>query len=223
MDTLDGKRTCCLFGAGDYGDMPRPELPPDALVLAVDGGFAQLAHWGLAPDLAVGDFDSLGRVPAGVPVIRHPAEKDDTDMLLAVREGLARGCERFFLYGGLGARLDHTVGNLHILAFLAGQGREGFLLGEGTAVTAVCGGALAFSPQHTGTLSVFAWGGAARGVTLAGVRYPLEDAELTCDFPLGVSNEFLGRQAVVRVRHGTLLAMWTQAELFPRRVADPPR
>ncbi len=222
MDALDGKQTCYLFGAGDYGGMPRPELAPGALVIAVDGGFAQLARWGLAPALAVGDFDSLGRVPEGVPVVRHPAQKDDTDMLLAVREGLARGCERFFIYGGLGARLDHTVGNLQILAFLARQGRAGFLLGEGAAVTAVRNGALSFSPEHTGTLSVFAWGGAARGVDLTGLRYPLEDAELTCDFPLGVSNEFLGKEAVVRVAHGTLLLMWTQPDLFPRCFADSP-
>ncbi len=219
MGTLDGKQTCYLFGAGDYGGMPRPELAPDALVIAVDGGFAQLARWGFAPGLAVGDFDSLGRVPAGVPVVRHPAEKDDTDMLLAIREGLARGCGRFLIYGGLGARLDHTVGNLHILAFLARQGRAGFLLGEGTAVTAVCDGALAFSPQHMGTLSVFAWGGAARGVTLTGLRYPLEGAELSCDFPLGVSNEFLGKKAAVRVAQGTLLVMWTQPERLPAHIS----
>ena len=113
------ERTCCIFGAGDYGAMPRPELDGRCFLIAADGGYGQLKQWGMSPHLAVGDFDSLGRVPEDVEVVRHPVRKDDTDMMLAVQEGLARGCGRFLIYGGLGGRLDHTLANLHILAFLA--------------------------------------------------------------------------------------------------------
>lgn len=212
------ERTCYIFGAGDYGAMGRPEPEAGSLVIAADGGYDRLARWGIAPHLAVGDFDSLGRVPEGVAVVRHPAEKDDTDMALAVQEGLDRGCGRFLLYGGLGGRLDHTLANLHLLSALAGAGRRAFLLGEGCAVTAVRGGALAFSPDFRGTLSLFAWGGAAEGVTLTGLKYPLERGALLPDRPLGVSNEFLGREALVRVERGTLLALWTRPDLLPRHL-----
>lgn len=140
--------------------------------------------------------------------VRHPVMKDDTDMMLAVQEGLERGCIRFLLYGGMGRRLDHTLANLHVLAFLAGRGCPAFLLGEDTAITAVCNGALTFGPEHAGTLSLFAWGGAAQGVTLAGLLYPLENATLTPDRPLGVSNEFLGQAARVSVADGTLIVFW---------------
>lgn len=102
------ERTCCIFGAGDYGAMPRPELDGRCFLIAADGGYGQLKQWGMSPHLAVGDFDSLGRVPEDVEVVRHPVRKDDTDMMLAVQEGLARGCGRFLIYGGLGGRLDHT-------------------------------------------------------------------------------------------------------------------
>ena len=96
------ERTCCIFGAGDYGAMPRPELDGRCFLIAADGGYGQLKQWGMSPHLAVGDFDSLGRVPEDVEVVRHPVRKDDTDMMLAVQEGLARGCGRFLIYGGLG-------------------------------------------------------------------------------------------------------------------------
>ena len=56
-----------------------------ALVIAADGGLRHLEAQGLTADLIVGDFDSLGRVPEGDNILRHPVEKDDTDMLLAVR------------------------------------------------------------------------------------------------------------------------------------------
>ena len=130
-------------------------------------------------------------------------------MMLAVQEGLARGCTRFLLYGGLGGRLDHTLANLHVLAFLAERGCEAFLIGPGETVSAVHNGALAFSPACKGTLSVFAWGGPARGITLSGLRYPLEHGELVPNHPLGVSNEFLGCEATVSVTDGTLLVLWT--------------
>lgn len=202
-------KVCWIFGAGEYGALSlTPDALSDALVIAADGGWRWLEGQGIRPHLAVGDFDSLGFVPEGVPVLRHPPEKDDTDMMLAVKEGLSRGCTRFFLCGGLGGRLDHTLANLHVLSHLAGQGCLPFLLDERTAVTAVHNGTLTFSPDHSGVLSVFSWGGTARGVTLAGLRYPLAHGELAPHHPLGVSNEFLGIEARVSVEEGTLLVVW---------------
>lgn len=204
------ERICCIFGAGDYGAMPRPELDDRCFLIAADGGYDQLKQWGISPHLAVGDFDSLGRVPEDVEVVRHPVMKDDTDMMLAVQEGLARGCVRFLIYGGLGGRLDHTLANLHILAFLGQRSVPAFLLGPDAAITAVRDGALAFPAGYRGTLSLFAWGGTAEDITLSGLLYPLDHGALVTDRPLGVSNEFLdGQSACVTVGRGTLLALWT--------------
>lgn len=206
-------KTCFIFGAGEYGAMARsPAGLTGGLVIAADGGYDRLGQWGITPDLAVGDFDSLGRVPQNVEVVRHPVRKDDTDMALAVQEGLKRGCTRFLLYGGLGGRLDHTLANLHLLADLAARGCPGFLLGENTAATAVHNGALTFGAEYTGTLSLFAWGGPAAGVTLTGLLYPLENSTLTPERPLGVSNEFTGQKARVCVTNGTLLALWNPSD-----------
>lgn len=203
--------TCYIFGAGEYGGLKLApaDLSP-GFIIAADGGYDHLKQWGVTPDLSVGDFDSLGRVPEDVEVIRHPVMKDDTDMMLAVQEGLARGCGRFLIYGGLGGRLDHTLANLHVLDFLARQGCAAFLLSEDTAVTAVHNGTLTFGPEHTGILSLFAWGGPATGVTLTGLLYLLENGTMVPDRPLGVSNEFIGQTAQVTVHNGTLIALWKQ-------------
>jgi thiamine pyrophosphokinase len=82
------------------------------------------------------------------------------------------------------------------------------LTADALAVTAVHNGGLTFSPKHRGTLSLFAWGGLAQGVTLEGLHYPLQNETLTCDRPLGVSNEFQSVPARVQVQSGTLLALW---------------
>lgn len=79
----------------------------------------------------------------------------------------------------------------------------------GTVVTAIHNGGLHFSGNCRGTFSVFCHGESAQGVRETGVAYPLEEAELTCDIPLGVSNEWIGQAAEISVRTGTLLVFWT--------------
>lgn len=202
-------KICCIIGAMEPKKIT---LPENALVIAADGGLAHLERRGIVPDLIVGDFDSLGRTPEGCNVIRHPVEKDDTDMMLAVKTGLDRGCNRFLLYGGLGGRLDHTYANLQTLVYLSDCGSRGWLLGGGVAASAVRNGRLDFAEGRRGTVSVFCPNGEARGVDLTGLYYPLENAVLTSSFPLGVSNQFTGEAASVSVREGTLLVMWEQAE-----------
>lgn len=204
------KPVCYIFGAREPGPVAFAAHRP-AFVIAADAGLDRLASLHITPDLVVGDFDSLGCVPEGSNVVRHPVEKDDTDMMLAVREGLARGYRQFVLYGGLGGRLDHTIANLQTLVFLARQGASGWLLGDGTAASAVRCGSLCFGPEHRGTVSVFCAGADAKGVDLEGLYYPLRSAVLTSGFPLGVSNRFTGVPARVSVREGELLVLWEES------------
>ncbi len=197
-----------IFGAGEY-DGPPPAVQRDDLLLAADGGYDYLSRNGMTPQLLLGDLDSLKTPPAGLETRVFPTEKNETDMELAVQEALSRGAEELYLYGALGGRLDHTLANIQLVAGLARKGFRAYLVSEKTTVTALHDGALRFSEAFTGTLSVFAYGGEARGVTLVGLRYPLTDYVLPDDVSLGVSNEFTGREARVSVADGTLLLLWS--------------
>ena len=196
----------CVIAAS----MPEDDLfiPQGSFCIAADRGFEQLQCRGIEPDLAVGDFDSLGYVPNAREVVRHPVEKDDTDMMLAVREGLRRGYREFILYGGVGGRLDHTLANVQTLAFLRKNGVRALLYGEGTAVTLLHNDALRFPETASGTISVLCFGGEAEGVTERGLYYSLENARMECSLPRGVSNEFCGRESEVSVQNGKLLLLW---------------
>ena len=199
---------CYIAGAQEPGELALAPGRP-AFVIAADGGLDHLERRGIGADLIVGDFDSLGRVPEGANVVRHPEEKDDTDMVYAIRKGLELGYRRFILLGGVGGRLEHTLGNLQLLDWLATQGAQGFLAGEKTAATCLRSGmSVTFPPSMAGYLSVFCNSGTAEGVTLAGLKYPLEDYTLSGSFPLGVSNQFLGEAATVSVEEGSLLLIW---------------
>jgi len=208
-----GKR-CFIAGAGEYSGLWLPGR--DDFVIAADAGYTRLVERGIVPDLVVGDFDSLGAPPEHPNIALSPVEKDDTDMMLAVRQGLALGFKSFVMDGGLGGRLDQTLANFQILAFISRNGATGILLGREMCATAVTNGTVRFmAPQGAEMLapggklvSVFCAGGKAEGVTLEGLKYPLYNATLVFDCPLGVSNEFTECPASVSVRDGTLIVIW---------------
>ena len=199
--------TCYLVGAGEFTARGFTPVEGD-LVIAADGGYTAIAALGVTPDLLVGDFDSLTARPAGVPTLTFPVAKDDTDMGLAIQEGQARGYRDFALYGAGGGRMDHFIANLQLLGGLSRAGASAHMVCPAFDVFAVTDGVLALPPRTAGTLvSVFCHGAQAEGVTLRGLQYPLDEALLTCDRPLGVSNAYRasGEDASVTVGRGTLL------------------
>lgn len=199
---------CFIFAAGDfYGLRERPA--PGDFVIAADAGYRTCQKENIAPDLVLGDFDSMPE-PTGVPVHRSPVEKDDTDAMLAIKTGLERGCTVFYLYGFTGGkRLDHTLANFQSLLFLRRRGAWGWLYGDDFLWTAIENEALTVEKTvEWGLLSAFPMTGSARGVDETGVQYPLTDAALSPDFPLCVSNHILEQRACITVREGALLVGW---------------
>ena len=208
-------KKCVIFCAAECRGLLEPVGEGD-FVIAADGGLRHTEAFGIAPNEILGDFDSLGYIPADSRVF--PVEKDDTDAMLAVRRGLDLGFREFYLYGSLdGPRLDHTVANFQTLQFLCDHGAWGYLIGNDTLVTVVKNGALAFPAGCEGTVSVFCMGPDAEGVTLRGLYYPLENGRLTAGFPLGVSNHFTGEAAEISVRKGSLLVIWDRKNELPFR------
>ena len=207
--------TCIVFCAAGFDALVEP-VASDDFIIAADGGFVHTQKLGITPDIILGDFDSLGYTPDRANVF--PVEKDDTDAMLAVRRGLQLGYRKFVLYGSLdGPRLDHTVANFQTLQFLADRDAAGYLVGSGQLVTVVKNGSLSFPAGMEGTISVFCMGKDAKGVTLEGLYYPLENGTLTAGFPLGVSNHFTGAAAAITVRNGSLLVVWDRQAGLPRR------
>lgn len=198
---------CYIVGAGERTlDVISPA--PGDLLIAADGGYTWLKELGIEPDVLVGDFDSLAEVPALPGVVRLPKEKDDTDTMFAVRLAMERGYHNFRIYGGAGGRFDHTLANLQILSWLARRGCGNTMYGPTWMASAITDGELHFPSGKTGMVSVFCQGDEATGVYLEGLKYPLTNAILTCDYPLGVSNEFTDGPSRVTVEKGTLLVVW---------------
>ena len=197
---------CIIFCAGGFDGLLEKPTKND-YIIAADGGYAHVRKLSLTPDAVLGDFDSLGFVPEGANVF--PVEKDDTDAMLAVRHGLKLGYREFVIYGGMeGERTDHTVANLQTLMYLKENGASGLLVGKKQIATVIKNDTLFLPKRERGTVSVFAMGGKAEGVTIKGLYYEAENICLSPAFPLGVSNHFTGKAASISVEKGCLLVIF---------------
>lgn len=200
-------KTCYIFAAAK-GE-PKEFIPEtDDLVIAADAGFLKLKKYGAKPHIILGDFDSMEEIPNEGEIIKHPVKKDDTDTILAVKTGFERGFTRFVIYGGTGGRLDHTLANLQTLSFIAERGGQGFLCGNNFTATALKNGQICFSEKAKGNISVFSATNSCE-ISIEGLLYPLKNATITHDFPLGVSNEFIGEKSKITVLGGTALIIWS--------------
>lgn len=204
---------CLIFCAGGF-EKPALPIEKDDYILAADGGLAHVQNLGLTPHGIIGDFDSLGYIPENAQVF--PVEKDDTDSMLAVRKGLELGYKEFILYGALdGPRLDHTIANLQTLLFLENHGAHGTLAGLRYLITTVKDRVLRLPKAESGIVSVFCLGEPARCVSIRGLQYELEEGTLESGFPLGVSNHFVGKEASISVKRGTLIVMYDVGLIAP--------
>lgn len=175
------------------------------LLICADAGLRAASSHGIKPDLIIGDFDSLGYVPDEEEVIRLPVHKDDTDMVVCLREGRARGYREFVAAGCLGGRFDHTLSCLQNAADGAKRGERIWLCDRLNRVTVLAPGSYELPRTEGRKLSLLAYSPEVRGVTLKGTFWPLEDAVLTHDYPLGCSNEWTEDVARLSFTEGLLV------------------
>ncbi len=187
-------------------------LAPGAFVIAADSGLDRAREAGLRVDLVVGDMDSVSAAglawaaSEGIPVQRHPPDKDATDTELALAVASSSGATDIVILSGGGDRIDHSLGALTALGHPS--------LAHCRTVTALWGKAcvhVLHGPREqvldlgTGaTFSVLALHGACHGVAVVGARWPLDDATIEPGSSLGLSNESIATQLRVLVRTGVL-------------------
>ena len=200
-------KRCVIVGGADisnYGFI-REKLYLDDYVIFCDSGLKHLEQLQVRPSLIVGDFDSHENPHLDVETIVLPCEKDDTDTVYAVKEAVKRGFDDFLLIGVVGARLDHTLGNVSILLYLESLGKHGCIIDDYSEMEIVSDKPVSVREQYA-FFSLLNITGCAKGITIIGAKYPLSGGEITCEYQYGISNEVLpGETAVLSVQCGKLL------------------
>lgn len=181
------------------------------MTVAVDGGYLHLSRAGIEPDLIIGDFDSIGEFPTtDAEIVRLPSEKDDTDTFAAVRIALKRGYKDFCFYCATGGRFSHTLANIQTLLYLAKNDCRAHIFGNGEIYTVVHNGSIELPALKSGYVSVFALSETAEHVTIKNLKYEISAASITNSYPIGISNEFIGKTPLIEVGNGSLLVIYSK-------------
>jgi len=178
------------------------------MTIAADRGLEAFASAGLRPDVLLGDMDSVSgetllQMQENTEIDRLPAIKDDTDGVHALDVAIARGAKHITLMGALGGRMDHAMANLMLLIRAHRAGAKAQIVSESVRIERVDGCCMLHGAKGD-TVSLLPLG-EAKGVTLTGFFYPLENHDLDSAYPLGISNVVTEDTACVRVREGDLL------------------
>ena len=206
-------KRCVIVGGADINNYEyiKSCLRNDDFIVFCDSGLKHLESLQVNPGLIVGDFDSHDNPQLDVETIVLPCEKDDTDTVFAVKEALKRGFDDFLLIGVVGARLDHTLGNVSILLYLDALGKKGTIIDDYSEMEIVSNEPAYICDQYT-FFSLLNISGIAKGITIENAKYLLDNAEITCEYQFGVSNEVLrGKVAKITVKEGKLLLIKDRA------------
>lgn len=200
------KRCVIVGGAGiNNYDYIRSRLYVDDYIVFCDSGLRHLEPLQVKPSLIVGDFDSHDNPYLDVETIVLPCEKDDTDTVFAVKEAIKRGFDDFLLIGVVGARLDHTLGNVSILLYLDSIGKKGIIIDDYSEMEIVSKEP-AYIEDSYAFFSLLNVSGTAKRITIENAKYLLNNAKITCEYQYGVSNEVLpSKTAKVSILDGKLL------------------
>jgi len=206
--TTDSAQKACIFCNGELKNSVRVKRAASNcdLLIAADGGARHLAGLGLQPGIIIGDMDSIAndmwKDKSGIVRIPYSPDKDMSDVELAVEYALEQGCQEIILVAAVGGRLDHTLGNVALVASY--PGRIAILDGVSTLVAVDKSEKCILHGQVGTPVSLIPYGSGPFTVRTKGLKYSLGDESLH-SATHGLSNELSLTEACVCVSNGILL------------------
>lgn len=195
---------------GDFDSSPQPageyiELSPRSAILssALAAQLSLRVHTSVLASEVSDDEELQENIQPLVFLL--PPEKDMTDAEAAIDIASQLGFAHIDVLGGFGGRLDHTLGNVALLAKYVDSPIHLKIFDGINSVTMVGPGMHTVAHEGYTYLGILPYGGCARGVSLSGMKYSVQDIELSDSCTLGVSNEITHACATVSCEEGYLL------------------
>lgn len=178
-------------------------------IIAADGGQNRAREFALQPDCVIGDFDSTTlNEEFDCIYITYPTEKDITDTEAALDHAREKGYSRVIVLGGIGGRLDHTLGNIGMLCKYSSQFRHLLFLDGKNSMELLQNSQRTLKRNNRYKyLGLVSLDEVATGIDIVGAKYELHEGVLPRASTLCVSNEFKEDQVTVRVRNGRVLIL----------------
>lgn len=212
-------RRILVFANGTISDLERVRsmLRPADVLFGVDGGTNHILALHLLPDVVIGDLDSLPPEvvenirDSGKPFEVHKAEKDQTDLELALLKAVQAEADEILIIGAVGGRADHFLGNLLLLSQTQFR-RKKVRIDDGLEAAGLIHDSITIEGSEGDIVSLFALSDQAEGITTSDLKYPLHDETLSLGETRGISNVMLGKSAQVTLKGGILLYIHTRVK-----------
>ncbi len=201
-----------LIGSGENIPLNRleKEINISDLVVAVDGGMNYLTQLDILPDLLIGDEDSINKISLdrivknNIKSLSFPREKDSTDMELALNYLYKQGCDELLIFGGIGSRIDHSLGNIFLLNRAYDLGMKARIIANNNEIILIDNNyTVSKSKDEYVSILPISTGGAC--VSLRGFKYPLDRYFIEYGSTIGISNEVLQAKGYIEVHEGRVL------------------
>ena len=189
-------------------------LCSDDLLIAADGGGRHCLEAGCAPQVIIGDLDSIAQselqelVSLGTEVLTHPVRKNETDLELAIGYAMKKGVKEIIILSALGGRWDHTLGNIMLLASTRFEPARIRIIDHNQEIDLIRAGDIHVITGNPGDIvSLIPVHNTVVGVTTSGLEYKLNGNALVFGATLSLSNTLNSKQATVAIEEGLLICI----------------
>lgn len=186
----------CSGSIADYGYI-KSKIHDGDYVICADGGYDHAVKMGIAPDILIGDFDSVSKLPENTEIIKYPKRKDFTDGEIAVKYAVENGFDEVLLLAATGNRADHTITDILLLT----QCKNGCIIDDNNEIYLLRDN-VTLSGRAGDTVSIVPVGGNVEGVTTQNLEYPLNGETLYFGESRGVSNVMTENTCVISAKKG---------------------
>ncbi len=200
------------------GDLPDPDkahalLRESDFIIAADGGTRHALALGLTPNIIIGDLDSLNveRLTFNAEIIQSPADKNETDLELAIQHALTLNPEQIIILAALGGRLDQTLGNIALVSNVQ-RSTSNVRLDDGIEEVFFCRDECKINGTVGDLVSLIPWQGEVTGIVTTGLKWRLQDDTLYPQKTRGISNEMMNDTATIQIKSGLLLIIHRRVE-----------
>lgn len=180
-------------------------------IICADGGQYVAEALNIMPNLIIGDFDSSKRPSiTDAFIVSLPKEKDLTDTDAAIWKAIEMGFRDITILGGLGGRIDHTLGNIALLDKYSKRHCNISIMDSQNYMFLIENTTITVKKNSYKFLSLISFSEKSTGVYIRGVQYPLTNATLTNSMTLGISNEIVENEARIKVENGKVLIIFSK-------------
>ena len=199
-------KRCIVVGSMPVSLNLKEYIKSEDIIICADGGYIQTEKQGIIPHFIIGDFDSsIKPVKSDVEIIELPKEKDDTDTYYIAKMLIEEEFTDALFFGVTGGRIDHTIGNIQMIKFLQKNGINAKMINENSTIQVLEDGETIVPNSENCYLSILSMNEKAEGITIKDAKYPLINANISNEYPIGVSNEFLGKDVFISVNKGAII------------------